>query len=41
MKSPRLTAAHLVDKKKSILVGAYDGRGEMGDMDQAKLIALD
>lgn len=36
-----LTAAHLVDKKKSILVGAYDGRGEMGDMDQAKLIALD
>lgn len=36
-----LTAAHLVDKKKSILVGTYDSDGEMGDMDQAKLVALD
>lgn len=36
-----LTAAHLVDKKKTILVGTYDSGGEMGDMEQAKLVALD
>lgn len=36
-----LTAAHIVDKKKSILVGRYDKGGTMADMDRARLVALD
>lgn len=36
-----LTAAHIVDRKKSILVGRYDKGGTMADMDRAHLVALD
>ncbi len=38
-----LTSAHIVDSKTSILVGTYNGAGEMGSqgMDEAQLVALD
>lgn len=36
-----LTAAHLVDKKSNILVGAFDEQGRMHHMDQARLLRSD